>query len=151
MTGAYPASPQPATVAAGRLWAGGLATALVSALTAALGVLIASGLLDIDVSAPYAFTENEAMDYAIASAIAALLATAIIHLLIVAAPRPFAYFRWIMGLTIVAVTLQPFATSAVLSTKVATAAINFVVGIAIASLTSGTAGRLVRRARSASP
>jgi Family of unknown function (DUF6069) len=150
MTGAYPASPQPATVAAGRLWAGGLATALVAALTAALGVLIASGLLDIDISAPYAFTENEAMDYAIASAIAALLATAIIHLLIVAAPRPFAYFRWIMGLAIVAVTLQPFATSPALSTKVATAAINFVVGIAIASLTSGTAGRLVRRAR-ASP
>ena len=36
----------PRTVNAGRLWTGGVATALVAALVALVGVLIARGLLD---------------------------------------------------------------------------------------------------------
>jgi uncharacterized membrane protein len=87
------------------------------------------------------------MNHAIAAAIAALLATVLIHLLIAAVPRPFAYFNWIMGLAIVVVTLLPFASSQELSTKVATVLINLVTGVAIASLTSGTAARLARQAR----
>ena len=137
--------PPPATIDAGRLWAGGLATALVAALTAAAGVLIATGIFDFEVLAPPGFTDSEMANYAIAAAVAALLATALIHLLIVAAPRPFAYFNWIIGLLIVVATLIPFASSVTLATKVATAVINLVVGIAIASLTTGTAARVTRR------
>jgi Family of unknown function (DUF6069) len=148
MTNAHRAPvPPPAALDAGRLWAGGLATALVAALTAAVGVLIATGLLDVEVLAPPGFTDSDLGDYAVAAAVAALLATALIHLLIVAAPRPFAYFSWIIGLLIVAAVLLPFASSASLATKVATAAINLVVGIAIASLTSGTATRVLRTRR----
>jgi hypothetical protein len=147
MTNANPAYPQRPVVDARRLWAGGFATALVAALIAAVGVLIATGLFDFEVIAPGGFTETEAVNYAIAAAVAALLATALIHLLIAAVPRPFAYFNWIMGLAIVAVTLLPFASSQELSTKVSTALINLVTGVAIASLTSGTAARLARQAR----
>jgi hypothetical protein len=146
MTSTPRPSTQPAAVAAGRLWAGGVATALIAALTAVVGVLIATGILDVEVLAPPGFTDSEAANYAIAAAVAALLATALIHLLIVSTPRPFSYFHWIMGLLILAATLIPFASSSSLSTKVATGAINLVVGIAIASLTSGTASRVVRQA-----
>ena len=139
--------PQPAALNAGRLWTGGLATALVAALAAAVGVLIATGLLDVDVLTPPGFTGSDVGDYAIAAAIAALLATALIHLLIVAAPRPFAYFNWIIGLLILVVTLLPFASAAELPTKLATATINLVVGIAIASLTTGSAARVARSYR----
>jgi uncharacterized membrane protein len=52
---------------------------------------------------------------------------------------------------IVAVTLIPFTSSATLGTKLATALINLVVGIAIASLTSGTAARVIRQAGSRAP
>jgi hypothetical protein len=147
MTNAHRAAGPPPAFDAGRLWAGGLATALVAALTAAVGVLIATGLLDVEVLAPPGFTGSEIGDYAIAAAIAALLATALIHLLLAAAPRPLAFFHWIIGLLIIAVTLLPFASAAELPTKLATAAINLVVGIAIASLTSGTAARVARASR----
>jgi Family of unknown function (DUF6069) len=136
------AGPPPVAIDTGRLWAGGLATAVVAALAAAVGVLIATGLFDVEVLTPPGFTGSDVANYAIAAGIAALLATALIHLLIVAAPRPFAYFRWIIGLLIVAATLVPFASSATLATKVASATINLVVGIAIASLTTGIATRV---------
>jgi hypothetical protein len=110
-------------------------------------VLIVTGLLDVEVLAPPGFTGSATGDYAIAAATAALLATALIHLLLVAAPRPFAYFNWIIGLAIVVVTLLPFASAAELPTKLATAAINLVVGIAIASLTTGAARRVARTGR----
>lgn len=112
MTNAYRAAGPPPAVDAGRLWVGGLATALVAALTAAVGVLIATGLLDVDVLAPPGFTGSVIGDYAIAAAIAALLATALIHLLLVASPRPLAFFHWIIGLLIIVVTLLPFASAA---------------------------------------
>ena len=40
------------TVNAGRLWTGGLATAVVAALVAVVGVLFARGLFDVPVLAP---------------------------------------------------------------------------------------------------
>ena len=40
------------SIDAGRLWTGGVATALVAALVAVVGVLIARGLFDVPVLAP---------------------------------------------------------------------------------------------------
>jgi hypothetical protein len=141
--------PQPIMFDAGRLWTGGLATALVAALTVTVGVLIATGLLDVAVLGPPGFADSELINYVVAAAFGALLATALIHFLIVAVPRPFRYFSWIMGLAILVVTLLPFLSSAEMATKVATAVINLVAGIAIASLTSGMAARVVRRSGNA--
>jgi hypothetical protein len=55
------------------------------------------------------------------------------------------FFNWIMGLATVIAVVYPFSTTAALSQKMATAAINLVLGAAIGSLIDGTAARLIRR------
>ena len=50
--GGDPNSGQRLGVDAGRLWMGGLVTAVVAALVAVVGVLIARGLFDVPVLAP---------------------------------------------------------------------------------------------------
>ena len=83
----------PVGIDAGRLWTGGLATALVAALVALVGVLIARGLFDVPVLAP----RREGMfgdvgttaRRAILAAVAALPATGLMHLLLLSTPRPF--------------------------------------------------------------
>ena len=81
-------------VDAGRLWTGGLASAVV----------------------------------------AALVATGLMHLLLVSTPRPFRFFAWIVALLVLVAVLAPFTTGASLDTKVATAVINLAIGLAIGSL-----------------
>ena len=137
------------TVDAGRLWTGGVATALVAALVALVGVLICRGLLDVPVLAP---TDKGTLGgastfrLAVLAAVAALLATGLLHLLLVSTPRPLRFFSWIVALATVAAALAPFLTDADLDEKVATAAIYAAVGIAIGSLLSGV-GRSAMRGR----
>jgi hypothetical protein len=131
-----------------RLWSGGLATALVAALVAVVGVVIARGILDIPVLAPEGsgtFGDASTGGLAIAAAAAALVATALIHLLLLSTPRPFAFFDWIVGLVTVLAAFFPFSFDAELDAKLATAVINVLIGIAIGSLTSGVARRSLRR------
>jgi hypothetical protein len=109
-------------VNANRLWTGGVATAVVAALVAVVGVLIARGLLDVPVLAP----------------------TGLMHLLLLFIPRPWQFFTWIMSLVTLAALLAPFATDAEIATKVATAAIFLAIGVAIGSLVSGVASSAVR-------
>jgi hypothetical protein len=135
------------TVDAGRLWTGGVATALVAALVALVGVLICRGLLDVPVLAP---TEEGTLGdattfrFAALAALAALLATGLLHLLLLSTPRPLRFFTWIMTLATVAAGLAPFLTDADLHEKVATAAIYLAIGIAIGSLLSGVARSAAR-------
>jgi hypothetical protein len=76
-------------VSAYRLWTGGLATAVVAALVAVVGVLIARGLFDVPVLAP---TEEGALGNANTARLAglaagaALLATGLMHLLLLFIP-----------------------------------------------------------------
>jgi hypothetical protein len=135
------------TVDAGRLWTGGVATALVAALVALVGVLICRGLLDVPVLAP---TEEGTLGdattfrFAALAALAALLATGLLHLLLLSTPRPIRFFTWIVTLATVAAALAPFLTDADLDEKVATAAIYLAIGIAIGSLLSGVARSAMR-------
>lgn len=111
---------------AARLWTGGLATALVAALVAVVGVLIARGLFDIPVLAPTregALGNANTARLAALAAVAALLATGLLHLLLLSTPRPFRFFTWIISLLTLVAVLAPFMTDAKLATKVATAAI----------------------------
>ena len=124
----------------GRLWAGGVATAIVAGLAVVVGVLIARGLLDIPVLAPGkdgSLGDSTTTLYAVLAAGCALAATALLHLLLVATPRPFAFFTWITGLAVVATAVAPFTQDAALSSKVFTATMNVIVGIAVISLLSG--------------
>jgi hypothetical protein len=140
-------SDTPRSVDAGRLWTGGVATALVAALVALVGVLLCRGLLDVPVLAPTSEgTLGGASTFRLVglAAVAALLATGLLHLLLLSTPRPLRFFTWIVALATVAAALAPFLTDADLDVKVATAAIYLAIGIAIGSLLSGVARSAMR-------
>ncbi|HEX7996575.1 MAG TPA: DUF6069 family protein [Streptosporangiaceae bacterium] len=82
---------------------------------------------------------------------AALLATALLHVLLLGAPRPLTFFAWITGLADVIAVGAPFAQAGALSRKVFTVVINLVAGIAIISLLSGTARGAMQPGRTATP
>jgi hypothetical protein len=103
-------------VNAGRLWGGGVATAIVAALAVLAGVFITRGVLGIPVLAPRAasdFGDSSTAVYAGLAAGCALLATALLHVLLLGAPRPFTFFAWITGLAdVVAAALSGRAGAA---------------------------------------
>ena len=135
-----PDGPAAPIVDAKRLWAGGVATALVAALTAVVGLLIVRGLLDTPVITPATAVGNsQAGSLAIDAAIAALIATALLHVLLISTPRASNFFRWIGVLAAIAAALWPFVNAATLATKIGSAAIYFAIGIAIVTLLTGVA------------
>ena len=144
-----PQSPNSASrpvIDAGKLWAGGAATAVVAALIAVVGLLVTRGLLDIFVFAPAgegAWEAASAVPYATAAAFGALLATGLMHLLLATTPRPAMFFGWIMFLVAVVVGVWPFTTSAGRENQIATAVLDVIIVVAIWSLVSGTAHRVV--------
>lgn len=125
-----------------RLWAGGVATAVVAALVVVAGVYISRSILNIAVLAPKAagsLGNSTTAVYAAVAAGGALLATALLHVLLLGAPRPLRFFTWIVGLAVVLAVAAPFSEQAELKSKVATAVINLAVGVAVLSLLTGTA------------
>jgi hypothetical protein len=66
-------------------------------------------------------------------------------LLLLSTPRPTTFFTWIVALATIVVVLFPFSTGAPLSQKVATAAVDLVIGFAIGSLLNAVGARSVRR------
>ena len=128
-------------VNASRLWAGGAATAAVSALVAVVGVLLARGVFDLAVLAPEGegvWGDADTWTYAAFAAVAALLATGLLHLLILYAPSPLRFFSWVITLVTLVGMIAPFAAERSWE-SVATAAINLALGIAIGTLLTSTA------------
>jgi hypothetical protein len=147
-------SPEPSGptrwIAPGPLWAGGVATAVVAALIALAGILIARWLFTIPILAPErdgAWGNVSTGTYVLAAAAAALVATAILHLLLLTTPRPQLFFGWIIALATLVAVVFPFSTTAPLEQKVATATVNLVLGVAIGTLLNASAARAVRRRR----
>jgi hypothetical protein len=136
-----PIDPRPRpTVNAGKLWAGGAATAAVAALIAVAGILLGRGLFDIDVLAPHGrgvWGDASTGWYALGAGLGALTATAILHVLLLTTPRPMRFFGWVIALTTVVAVLAPFATDAGLGSRMYTAGLNLVLGVAIGSLVAG--------------
>jgi Family of unknown function (DUF6069) len=146
---ARPGRPRPTRpqVDAGKLWPGGVATAVVAGLVALVGVLVCRWLFGIPLLAPKsdgAYGDVHTTDLVLLAAAAALVATALAHLLLLSTPRPLTFFGWIIGLATVLAVLLPFSTAAPLTAKVATAVVDLVLGVAIGSLISGVAARSVR-------
>jgi len=149
----YPASPN--DIGPGRLrpdsgqfWAGGVATAVVAALIALVGILICRWTLGIPILAPAgdgAWGNAHTGEYVLLAACVALVATALLYLLVLGTPQPGLFFRWIMGLVTLAAVIYPFSTGAPLNQKAATAVVNLVLGCAIISLLTAVAARAVRR------
>ncbi|GAA5015178.1 DUF6069 family protein [Actinopolymorpha pittospori] len=127
-------------VDAGRLWAGGVATALVSALVVVVGLVVVRAFAHISVVPPLSgaeLGESTTLAYAVTAAVAAVAATGLLHVLLIAAPRPLLFFSWIVALTTVVGVVVPFLASANLTSELVTGAINLVVGIAVLSLLNG--------------
>jgi hypothetical protein len=135
-------------VDAGQLWPGGVATAIVAALVALVGILVSRWLLRIPLLSPRqdgAYGDAHTTGYVVAAAVAALIATAILYLLLLSTPRPMTFFTWIVALATIVTVLYPFSTGAPLQQKVATAAVDLVIGFAIGSLLNGVGARSIRR------
>lgn len=131
----------------GRLWAGGLATAVVAALIVFVGVLVSRGIFNIPVLAPegagYVGDETTPI-YAGLAGCFALVATALLHLLLIATPRPTQFFTWIVALVTAAAAVGPFGRAAPLEAKIVTAVINLLIGVAVISLLTGVAKTATR-------
>jgi len=142
---ASPPRGQP-TVDAGRLWAGGAATAVVAALIALVGVLIGDGLLDVGMVHPPLVPIGDSfwLQYACTAALLALVATAVAHLLATTTPRPRAFFGWVVGLATVVGVVLPFTLDGTLAGQFATALVDLVIGVSILSLLSSVVSRTLR-------
>ena len=127
-------------VDAARLWIGGLMAGLVAAGVAIVGLLIARGIFHVRVFTPTPRGElvnASTWWYALLAFWVAIAATGLLHLLLAAAPSPFRFFGWIIGLATAMAALVPFTTSAQLPPKLATAAINVAIGITVLSIVAG--------------
>jgi hypothetical protein len=136
-------------VDSGRLWAGGAAAAVVAALIAVAGIVLARGVFNIPILAREdsgAWGDASTVWYAAVSALAALLATALVHGLIRTTPEPRKFFSWIIGLVTVIAALLPFTSDGNLEAEIATAVLNVVIGIAIGSLVSSVARNAIAAA-----
>lgn len=141
------AGPRQPVVNAGKLWAGGLATALITALIAVVGILIGRGLFDVQVLAPKGdgvWGDASTFWYAMSAAGASLLATALVHVLIMFAPEPMRFFGWVITLATIGAMAAPFATDMENGSRIYTALLNLILGIAIGSLVAGSARAAIR-------
>ena len=149
----YPASPNDARANGVRpdsaqFWAGAVATAVVAALIALVGILICRWTLGIPILAPAgdgAWGNAHTGEYVLLAALVAIVAAGVLYLLALGTPQPGMFFDWIMGLATLAAVVYPFSTGAPLDQKAATAVVNLVLGIAITSLLTAVAARAVRR------
>ena len=131
------------------LWSGGVATALVVALIALVGVVVFRGVFGIPILAPEGdgvWGDVSTVWLMSVAAVAALIAVALVHLLLLRTPRALSFFSWIVGLATVVAAVAPFITDADLASKLASALINVIIGFAILGLVSGVARSAVARA-----
>jgi hypothetical protein len=149
----YPASPRDAATNrvrpdSAQFWAGVVATAVVAALIALVGILICRWTLHIPILAPAgdgAWGNAHTAEYALVSAVIAIIAGGLLYLLVLGTPQPNMFFDWIMGLATLAAVVYPFSTAAPLDQKAATAIVDLVLGIAITTLLAAVAARAIRR------
>ena len=142
--------PRPRTgqLDAGRLWAGGVATAVVAALIAVVGILLSRGVLDVPVLSPKGegvWGNANTVTYALVAGAVALAATGLMQLLSVTTPRYQTFFSWIMVLLTAIAVVVPLSLQVDWESKLATAVINLVIGIAITTILNGVARSAYRR------
>lgn len=132
-----------------RLWAGGVATAVVAAGIAFVGVLIIGNVFDVGIQtagSTGALVDNAITIIPISAALAALAATALLHLLLLTTPRPRTFFTAIGALLLVVLVLQVFLAEGSWAAHFATALLYAGIGMGIVSMLSGVSATAVRPA-----
>jgi hypothetical protein len=130
-----------------RLWAGGVATAVVAAGIAIVGVLIISNVFDLGIQTAErsgALVDNAITIIPVCAAIAALAGTALLHLLLLTTPRPATFFSALVVLALVVLLLQVFLARGSVVDHIATAVLYAAIGLAIISMLSGVSRTAVR-------
>jgi hypothetical protein len=130
------------------LVSGGIATAVVAALIALVGILVCRWLFNVPILSPQregAWGNASTVGYVFAAAACALVATALMYLLLISTPYPRVFFGWIIGLATLVAVVYPFSTTAPLSQKLATAVVNLILGVVIGSLIAEVSRRATRR------
>jgi hypothetical protein len=119
----------------------------VAGLVGLVGVLVAEGLLDLDMADPplLPIGSSFAVRYALTAAALALVATGVAHLLALSAPRPQAFLSWIIGLATVVGVVLPFTLEATTAGRFATAIVDLVIGLSIGSLLHSVLIRTIHR------
>lgn len=141
-----PPPPQRPPIRSGVLWAGGVATAVVAALVSAVGVVIAEGVLSIEllqVGLPGNPTAPIWLSYPVIAFLLAIAATGILHLLLAVVPQPLRFFNWIMGLITVLAAALPFVAG-FSGRSIITSAVDFITALAVWLLLIGIAVRARR-------
>lgn len=152
-----PAAPPPrrGAVDARRLWTGGVATAIVAIGLTIVGFLIIHGLLHLTVLGIWpdsgAVSTPSVFGYASVAALAALVATAVMHLFLLGVPRPRFFFAWVGALCTAIWVILPLTVPASTATKAATALLNLVIGIAITAIVHSMAAYSSRAANRLPP
>ncbi|MGA8117634.1 MAG: hypothetical protein WCA46_28690 [Actinocatenispora sp.] len=137
-----------------RLWTGGAVTALIAAGFAVVGFLVVRGVLRMPIMGVHASGDVFAptmIGYTIGAAVAALLATGVMHLLLVGTPRPLFYFSWIGALCTAILVLLPMGVHQVWYRVLPTALVDLVIGIAITVIVRGTAAASMSQPRRGMP
>lgn len=137
-------------VDARKLWAGGVASAVVAGLLALVGVLVSRWLFNLPVLAPRqdgAYGDVRTTALILAAMAAALAATGLVHLLMLGTLRPLLFFGWIVALVTTIAVIFPFSTTAALDAKIATAVVSLAICIATGTLVGGVAARSAPGAR----
>jgi hypothetical protein len=128
------------------LWAGGVATAIVAALVVLVGLLIVQELLDTSVvPGGDGLLGSQTLSLMFYAALAALAATALLHLLMLSTPRARTFFAWIMILLTIIVALLPLTVDDTWEVRIASSLIYLVTGIVITSLVTGVGFSALRR------
>jgi hypothetical protein len=123
-----------------------MATAVVSAMAAVVGVLVAEGLFDVDMVQPPLIPVGNSLGirYAVTAAALSVVATALAHLLLMTTPRPRTFFSWIVGLATTAGVVLPFALDGTTAGRLTTACVNLVIGLSVLSLLRSVMVRTTR-------
>ena len=138
------------------LWIGGVVAAVIVFGLAIVGFLVVCGMLDyplLSIRKGDPVQHASMLGYAWGAALAALLATAAMHFLLVTTPRPVWFFGWLAGVGTAITVLLPMGLPQELPVRLATATVNLVLGLAIVGLVRGIAaassrpGGLTQRAR----
>ena len=132
----------------GRFWAGALATVVVCALIGLVAAFLLGEVFELDLQSPPDLfgSGSDMVAWTVMGGLFALIASVVLHLLVMSTPRPRTFFGWVVALATVILAAAPFAGDFEAVPAALAALVWIIIGIATWSLLTGVLGRtLVRR------